>query len=112
MNNKDIHLDLLRKLESNPEYTQRDLSREMGVSLGKVNFCMKKLTEKGLIKLTNFSHSSNKLVYMYLLTPQGIEQKAKLTASFLKTKMVEFEILKEEISRLKIDAKEIVDDNL
>lgn len=112
MNKKDIRLDLLRKLELNPEYTQRDLSREMGVSLGKVNFCMKKLTEKGLIKLTNFSNSSNKLVYMYLLTPQGIEQKAKLTASFLKIKMVEFEILREEISRLKIDAKEIVDDNL
>ena len=112
MNNKDIRLDLLHKLESNPEYTQRDLSRVMGVSLGKINYCMKKLTEKGLIKLTNFSHSSNKLVYMYLLTPQGIEQKAKLTTSFLKIKMVEFEMLREEINKLKNDAKEIVDDKL
>ena len=66
MNNQDIRLDLLRKLESNPEYTQRDLSREMGVSLGKVNYCMKKLTEKGLIKLTNFTHNPNKVGYAYL----------------------------------------------
>jgi EPS-associated MarR family transcriptional regulator len=112
MNNKDIHLDLLRKLESNPEYTQRELSQEMGVSLGKVNYCMKKLTEKGLVKLTNFSNSSNKLGYMYLLTPHGIEQKAKLTTSFLKTKMVEFEILRDEINKLKLDAQEIADKKL
>ena len=105
MNNKDIHLDLLRKLESNPKYTQRELSKEMGVSLGKVNYCMKKLTEKGWVKLTNFSHSSNKLRYIYLLTPKGIEQKARLTTLFLKTKLEEFEILKDEISQLKIDEK-------
>ena len=112
MNNKDIHLDLLRKLESNPEYTQRELSQEMGVSLGKVNYCMKKLTEKGWIKLTNFSHSSNKLGYMYFLTPQGIEQKARLTTSFLKAKIEEFEMLSAEISKLKLDAKEMADDKL
>ena len=107
MNTRDIHLDLLRKLESNSEYTQRELSKEMGVSLGKVNYCMKKLTEKGWVKLTNFSHSSNKLGYMYLLTPQGIEQKARLTTSFLKTKIEEFEMLRDEISKLKLDAEEI-----
>ena len=105
MNNKDIHLDLLRKLESNPEYTQRELSQEMGVSLGKVNYCMKKLVEKGWIKLTNFSHNSNKLGYMYLLTPHGIEQKAKLTILFLKIKMKEYETLKDEINKLKQDTK-------
>ena len=107
MNQKDIRLDLLRRLELNPEYTQRELSTEMGVSLGKVNYCMKKLTEKGWIKLTNFSHSSNKLGYMYLLTPKGIEQKAMLTSSFLKTRLEEFEILKNEISQLKLDAEEL-----
>ena len=107
MNNKDIHFDLLRKLESNPEHTQRELSQELGVSLGKVNYCMKKLTEKGLIKLTNFSHSSNKLGYMYLLTPQGIEQKARLTTLFLKTKIEEFEMLRDEISKLKLEAEEL-----
>jgi len=107
MNNKDIHLDLLRKLESNPEYTQRELSQEMGVSLGKVNYCMKKLVEKGWIKLTNFSHNSNKLGYMYLLTPHGIEQKAKLTILFLKIKMKEYEMLKDEISLLKKDTEQL-----
>jgi len=110
MNNKDIHLDLLRKLESNPEYTQRELSQEMGVSLGKVNYCMKKLNERGWVKLTNFSHSSNKLGYMYLLTAQGIEQKAKLTTSFLKTKIEEFEILRDEIAKLKLDEKEMANE--
>ena len=107
MNNKDIHLDLLRKLDSNPEYTQRQLSREIGVSLGKVNYCMKKLSEKGWLKLKSFSHSSNKLGYIYLLTPQGIEQKARLTTSFLKTKVEEFEILRGEIAKLKIESEEI-----
>ena len=107
MNNKDIRLDLLRKLQSNPRHTQRELSQEMGISLGKVNYCMQKLTTKGWVKLTNFSRSSNKLGYMYLLTPKGIEQKAKLTTSFLKTRLEEFEILKDEISQLKLDVEEL-----
>ena len=104
MNNKDIHLDLLRKLESNPEYTQRELSQEMGVSLGKVNYCMKKLIEKGWVKLMNFSRNPNKVGYAYLLTRKGIEEKSKLTFAFLKIKIEEYEILKEEISKLKQDA--------
>ena len=107
MNNKDIRLDLLRKLESNPEYTQRELSQEMGISLGKVNYSMQKLAEKGWVKLTNFSHSSNKLGYMYLLTPIGIEQKARLTILFLKQKIEEFEILRDEITELKIESEEM-----
>ena len=64
MNKRDIRLDLPRKLELNPEYTQRELSQEMGVSLGKINYCMKKLTDKGWIKLTNFTHNPNKMGYM------------------------------------------------
>jgi len=107
MNNQDIRLDLLRKLEANSEFTQRQLSREMGVSLGKINYCMKKLTEKGWLKLRNFSHNSNKLGYIYLLTPEGIEQKARLTTSFLKTKIEEFEILRSEIAKLKIESEEM-----
>ena len=107
MNNKDIHLDLLRKLEANPEYTQRKLSQEMGVSLGKINYCMKKLTEKGWVKLTNFSHNPNKVGYIYLLTPKGIEEKTRLTFSFLKRKIKEYEMLKEEISKLKQDAEKL-----
>jgi EPS-associated MarR family transcriptional regulator len=108
MNNKEIHLVLLRKLESNPKYTQRELSAEMNVSLGKVNYCIKKLTEKGWIKLTNFSNSPNKLRYMYLLTPLGIEQKAKLTSTFLKIKMQEYETLRDEISKLKLDSEDVI----
>ena len=101
MDNKNIHFDLLRKLELNPEYTQRELSREMGISLGKVNYCIKKLVEKGWVKLTNFSHNPNKVGYAYLLTAKGIEEKTKLTYEFLKIKTEEYEILKEEISKLK-----------
>ena len=107
MNQKDIRLDLLRKLESNPEYTQRELSQEMGVSLGKVNYCIKKLTEKGWIKLTNFTHNSNKVGYAYLLTHRGIEEKTKLTFSFLKRKIIEYEILKKEINELKLESEEM-----
>ena len=107
MNNKDIHLDLLRKLESNPEYTQRELSKEMGVSLGKVNYCMQKLIEKGWVKLMNFSHNPNKVGYVYLLTPRGIEEKARLTFAFLKIKLEEYEMLKNEISTLKQDAEKL-----
>ena len=107
MNKQDIRLDLLRKLESNPEYTQRELSQEMGVSLGKVNYCMKRLTEKGLIKLTNFTHNPNKIGYAYLLTPSGVEEKARLTFSFLKRKIKEYKVLKDEISKLKQDTKKI-----
>ena len=110
MNNQDIRLDLLRKLESNPRFTQRELSREMGVSLGKVNYCIKKLTEKGLIKLTNFTHNPNKMGYAYLLTPQGIDEKSRLTFSFLKKKVIEYEILKKEINKLKLESEEMTND--
>ena len=107
MNNKDIHLDLLRKLESNPEYTQRELSQEMGVSLGKVNYCMKKLVEKGLVKLSNFSRNPNKVGYIYLLTPAGIEEKTRLTFAFLKIKLEEYKMLKDEINKLKQDTEKL-----
>ena len=107
MNQKDIRLDLLRKLESSPEYTQRDLSREIGVSLGKVNYCIKKLTEKGLIKLTNFKQNPKKMGYAYLLTPKGIEEKSRLTLSFLKRKVNEYEILKKEINELQLESEEM-----
>ena len=110
MNNQDIRLDLLRKLESNPQFTQRELSREMGVSLGKVNYCMKKLTEKGWIKLTNFTHNPNKMGYAYLLTPQGIDEKSRLTFSFLKKKVIEYEILKKEINALKLESEEMTNE--
>ena len=112
MNKQDIRLDLLRRLESNPQFTQRQLSIEMDVSLGKVNYCMKKLTEKGLIKLSNFTSNQNKIGYAYLLTPSGIEEKSRLTFSFLKRKIVEYEILKKEIITLRLESEEIASENL
>ena len=107
MNRQDIHLELLRKLELNPEYTQRMLSQEMGVSVGKVNYCIKKLTEKGLLKLKNFKNHTNKISYTYLLTPKGIEEKTRLTFTYLNMKIKEYEMLKEEISALKLEAEKL-----
>jgi EPS-associated MarR family transcriptional regulator len=79
----------------------------MGVSLGKVNYCINKLVEKGWVKLTNFSRNPNKVGYIYLLTPKGIEEKTRLTFAFLKIKMEEYKMLKEEISSLKQDAEQL-----
>jgi EPS-associated MarR family transcriptional regulator len=82
----------------------------MGVSLGKVNYCLKKLTEKGLIKLSNFTHNPNKMGYTYLLTPSGIEEKTRLTFSFLKRKVIEYEVLKKEINALQLESEEIANE--
>jgi len=103
MNSRDIQLDLLSKLELNPSYTQRELSRDIGVSLGKVNYCMQKLMERGLVKLNNFSLNNNKVGYAYLHTPKGVDEKARLTIAFLKAKITEYEDLKDEINKLKND---------
>ena len=108
MNELDTQFALLRKLESNPECTQRELSQDLGVSLGKINYCINKLAKKGLIKLTNFKNSPNKAGYAYFLTPKGIEEKSTLTISFLKIKMKEYEILKEEINKLKKDTEKLL----
>jgi len=107
MSKDQVHFDLLRKFEANPEYTQRELSKEMGVSLGKVNYCINKIVDKGWVKLTNFSRNPNKVGYTYLLTSKGIEEKTRLTFTFLKIKMEEYEILKEEISSLKQEAEQL-----
>jgi len=92
---------LLKLLEAQPQLSQRQLAQELGVSLGKVNFCLKALIEKGLLKATNFRNSKNKLAYMYLLTPNGIEEKASITLRFLKHKMQEYESLEAEIEELR-----------
>ena len=95
---------ILKLLEANPEISQRDLARELGVSLGRANFCLKALIEKGLLKVTNFRNSKNKLAYMYLLTPRGIEEKSVITAQFLKIKMQEYAQLEAEIDILRREA--------
>jgi len=91
---------MLREINANPRVTQRDLSARMGLSLGKVNFLLKALIEKGLIKAENFKNSRNKMAYLYFLTPKGIEQKAEITYHFLKRKMAEYEKLRHEIREL------------
>lgn len=96
---------ILKMIEAKPELTQRELAQHLGVSLGKANFCLKGLIEVGLIKATNFRNSHNKLAYMYLLTPTGIEAKSSITLRFLKSKMQEYELLQAEISLLMIEIK-------
>jgi EPS-associated MarR family transcriptional regulator len=96
----EIHLKVLRELEDNPEITQRELAQSLGVSLGKVNYCLKALIKKGFIKARNFHNSNNKRAYLYVLTPQGIEAKARISVAFLRRKMQEYERLKAEIAQL------------
>ncbi len=96
----ETRYELIRLLEANPEMSQRDVARELGISLGKTNYCLRALTQKGLIKAANFKNSQNRIAYMYLLTPRGIEEKAKLTLRFLQRKMREYEILRVEIKQL------------
>jgi EPS-associated MarR family transcriptional regulator len=94
-------LQVLREIDANPKLTQRELSSRLGLSLGKINFLMRALIEKGLIKAENFKNSSNKSAYLYFLTPLGIEEKAKTTYRFLKRKIEEYEKLEIEIQQLK-----------
>ena len=101
---EESHLKVLRLLESDPGLSQRDLSQTLGISLGKTNYCMRALLDKGLIKMQNFRNSENKLGYAYLLTPAGIAAKADLTRNFLKIKMREYEALKREIEQLQSEA--------
>ncbi|MBT8040745.1 MAG: MarR family EPS-associated transcriptional regulator [Gammaproteobacteria bacterium] len=98
-----MHLKVLRQIEANPDITQRELARELGVSLGKANYCLKALIDRGWVKANNFRESSSKAAYAYLLTPSGIEQKAKITARFLKQRVREYEQIKQEISELKAE---------
>lgn len=93
-------------LEANPEISQRDLARELNMSLGRANFCLKALIEVGLLKATNFRNSQNKLAYMYLLTPKGLEEKTAITARFLKLKLQEYADLQVEIAELRKDVNQ------
>jgi EPS-associated MarR family transcriptional regulator len=101
---EENHLKVLRLLESDPGLSQRDLSQALGVSLGKTNYCMRALLDKGLIKMQNFRSNENKLGYVYLLTPAGMAAKAELTRNFLRIKVREYEALKREIEQLKTEA--------
>ncbi len=106
MLDETTHYSLLKTLEENPGLSQRDLARKLGVSLGKVNYCLNALVTKGSVKVNNFRNSGNKLAYAYLLTPRGIEEKARVTVEFLKYKIQEYERLKKEIEELQREAGE------
>ncbi len=94
-------LKVLREIDTNPRLTQRELSSRLGLSLGKINFLLKSMIERGLVKAENFKNSQNKSAYLYLLTPTGIETKTKTTYRFLKRKIAEYEKLEAEIKELK-----------
>lgn len=102
---EDLHFRVLRLLQDEPDLSQRDLAERLGVSNGKLHYCMKALIEKGLVKLGNFANSKHHLGYAYLLTPAGIRQKAAMTSDFLKRKMAEYEALHREIAALQAEMK-------
>jgi EPS-associated MarR family transcriptional regulator len=104
---KEDVLNVLREINGNPAMTQRELSGRLGISLGKINFILKALIQKGLIKAHNFKNSNNKKAYIYFLTPSGLEAKARITYSFLTRKIREYEQLEEQIRLLKKEVGEI-----
>ncbi len=94
--NTDI-FEILRRIFNQPKSTQRDLARDLNLSLGKVNYCLKALKNKGFIKINNFKKNPNKMIYMYILTPKGIKEKTRLTLNFMRRKFNEYEELKKEL---------------
>ena len=103
MNNhfeQEIRYRLLRILSEEPALSQRDMAQRVGVSLGKVNYCISELAKRGFIKIVRFKSAKNKIPYTYILTPRGIQEKAKLTVRFLRRKLVEYEEIKRQIAEL------------
>lgn len=97
----ESHYQLMRLIEANPGMSQRDIARELDMSLGKVNYCLRAVARKGWIKATNFKNSHNKAAYIYWLTPRGIEMKARMTVRFLSIKVQEYESLRAEIEQMR-----------
>ena len=102
-NTQETNLKVLRHLENNPNVTQRQLAENLGISLGKTNYCLKALINKGMVKAKNFKNSANKRAYFYILTPKGIDTKARISVRFLQRKVEEYEALKIEIEQLKTE---------
>ena len=102
MKNEQDHFEVLRKIQKNPESSQRELAEVLGFSLGKLNYCLKSLQKKGLVKLQNFQKKANKINYLrYVITPKGISERTKLTINFMKRKMKEYDELKNELKKNK-----------
>ena len=99
MDENQDYLNLLRKIKNKPESSQRELANELDFSLGKLNYCLKALKAKGLIKIQNFNRNPKKINYMYLITPKGISEKTRLTINFMKRKMKEYDELKRELDQ-------------
>ena len=99
MKEEEDHFEVLRKIQKKPNSTQRELAEELGFSLGKLNYCLKALKTKGLVKINNFKKNPNKINYFYVLTPKGISEKTKLTINFMKRKMKEYDELKSELKK-------------
>ena len=106
MTSEELPYYLLCRLINEPAASQRSLAERFDVSLGKVNYCLRALVDKGLVKAKNFKRSDNKLVYAYVLTPAGLEEKSRLTKAFLQRKLAEFEVLKWEIVALRLEAEQ------
>ena len=102
---EDTNLRLLRQLELEPRLNQRRLAKRLGLSLGKVNYCVQALVGKGLIKISNFRRSDNKVAYAYLLTLAGLQEKSRMTIGFLKRKQQEYERLQVEIAQLQVEVE-------
>ena len=102
MKDNQDHFDVLRKIQNRPNSTQRELAAELGFSLGKLNYCLKALQKKGLVKLQNFTKQENKIKYFsYVITPKGIAERTKLTVNFMKQKLKEYDELKKELKNNK-----------
>ena len=99
MDDNQDHLNILRKITDKPQSSQRELAQELGLSLGKLNYCLKALKAKGLVKISNFKKNPSKINYIYLITPKGIIEKTKLTMNFMKRKMKEYEELEKELDK-------------
>ena len=99
--NEEISYRLIKFIEEDPDISQRELAQAMGISLGKANYCLKALMDKGWLKARNFKNNNNKIAYAYVLTPRGLREKAKITGRFLKRKITEYEMLKSEIAQLR-----------
>ena len=97
--NTEDQFQILRRIQKKPQTSQRELAEELGFSLGKLNYCMNALVDKGLIKINNFKKNPNKINYFYVLTPKGISEKTKLTINFMKRKMKEYDELKSELKK-------------
>jgi EPS-associated MarR family transcriptional regulator len=103
---EEPHFRILRELERDPKVSQRYLAEQLGVSVGKINYCLKALIDRGLVKANNFRNSKNKRAYLYVLTPRGVSAKSRNALHFLQRKTAEYEALRKEIDRLRREARQ------